>query len=222
MSTTKKNIKKQPKIYTPDDLKNLVCKIEMLNDKIAYMKIHEIMIKDKSIKYTRTDNAMYIDMTKLTNETLIKIDNFLEKNKKTEDVINTNYVPYVDENQSFNVPGSKLTNHEKIMIKRKENNNFINNNEFQPLDVGNLTSDNTDDEKKKKHISDVETEINNKYNSVLARKVKISSAKNTCDSSDSDSYNTNIDHNSDDEIILNKPKTKSNRGRKPKSSSINY
>ena len=61
------------KIYSAIEKKNIVHKIEQIKNKKNFIEIFKI-IKNDNIKYTQNRNGLFIDMNKLSNSTIYKID----------------------------------------------------------------------------------------------------------------------------------------------------
>jgi spermidine synthase len=77
------------KIYNHNEKKELVKKIEKITTKNYYKQIFKI-IKESGIKITQNNNGVFFNMNELSNETLKKIedylDSILEKNKNNIDI----------------------------------------------------------------------------------------------------------------------------------------
>ena len=110
---------------TVKDTPNIDKKI--LREKIKMLSKDECsiifsMIKNNTNKYTENSNGIFINMDYLSNETLIKINNYV--NKITLNKLNTNMIVIEDgvsivNNESNSMPSNiKLSNYEKAIIKR--------------------------------------------------------------------------------------------------------
>lgn len=77
------------KIYTHNEKKELVKKIEKVTTKAHYKQIFKI-IKNSGIKITQNSNGVFFNMNELNNETLQKIDQYIDsilaKNNNNIDV----------------------------------------------------------------------------------------------------------------------------------------
>jgi len=124
---------------TINDTTNIDKKI--LREKIKMLSKDECsiifsMIKNNTNKYTENLNGIFINMDYLSNETLIKINTYV--NKITLNKLNTNMIVIEDgvstvNNESNSTPSNiKLSNYEKAIIKRNhymmEQKTFKNNN----------------------------------------------------------------------------------------------
>ena len=124
---------------TLNDTPNIDKKI--LREKIKMLSKDECsiifsMIKKNTNKYTENLNGIFINMDYLSNETLIKINTYV--NKITLNKLNTNMIVIEDgvstvNNESNSTPSNiKLSNYEKAIIKRNhymmEQKTFKNNN----------------------------------------------------------------------------------------------
>ena len=128
------------KIFTYQDKKKMVYRIEQIKNKKNYIKLFKI-INNENIKFTDNSNGIFINMNLLTDDLLQKIDNFLNLiNNKTKDMIDidtinssvdTDYKPYsIDEFSDYKTYGPKLSNYEKNIIKKNRYND-----ESEDLDI---------------------------------------------------------------------------------------
>jgi hypothetical protein len=65
------------KIYSHNEKKDLVKKMEKITNKLHYKHIYKI-IKSSGIKITTNSNGVFFNMNELSNETLQKIDEFVD------------------------------------------------------------------------------------------------------------------------------------------------
>jgi len=65
------------KIYSHNEKKDLVKKIERLTSKAHYRQVYKLL-KLSGIKITQNNNGVFFNMNDLTNEILLKLDNFLD------------------------------------------------------------------------------------------------------------------------------------------------
>ena len=113
----------------------------LLKDKVLQLSKDECkivfnMIKKDTNKYTQNNNGIFINLDKITNETLLEINNYVNtvtKNKlKTNDIIVNEICNSVNITQSQSK--IKLSNYEKSIIKRnnyiEEQKNFKNSNNW--------------------------------------------------------------------------------------------
>ena len=139
---------KQYNTTTTNKQKDISLNIELIDKKILREKIKQLsknecivifnMIKKNTNKYTENSNGIFINMDYLDNETLIKINKYV--NKITENKLNTNMIVVEDgvsivTNESEQIHSNiKLSNYEKAIIKRNhymiEQKTFKNNNSW--------------------------------------------------------------------------------------------
>jgi hypothetical protein len=116
--------------YTFYHKKKLAYRIEQIKKKKNYLELFKIINED-SDKYTTNKNGVFFNMNSLKNETLKKIEKFLDdldlenNNSHIDNITNsidTEFTPYsVDDFSDYKPMGPKLSNHEKKILKR---NNF--------------------------------------------------------------------------------------------------
>jgi len=119
------------KSYTHLEKKNIVRKIEQIKSKRYFIEIFKI-IKNDNIKYTQNKNGLFIDMNKLSNDTIHKIDTYLKTLElnlsESDSKLSVDSLTFSNnEDDIRNIIGNcKLTNHEKNILKkvRQENNNM--------------------------------------------------------------------------------------------------
>ena len=119
------------KIYSAIEKKNIVHKIEQIKNKKNFIEIFKI-IKNDNIKYTQNRNGLFIDMNKLSNSTIYKIDQYLKSLElnlsESETKLSVDSLTFSNnEDDIRNIIGTyKLTNHEKNILKKfKQKNNII-------------------------------------------------------------------------------------------------
>jgi len=80
------------KQYNHNEKKDLVKKIEKITSKIHYKQIFKI-IKLSGVKITQNSNGVFFNMNELSNETLKKIDDYIDNilNKPTSKIDMTYY-----------------------------------------------------------------------------------------------------------------------------------
>jgi len=94
------------------------------------------MIKKDTDKFTQNNNGIFINLDKLTNKTLLEINNYV--NTVTKNKFKTNDIIVNEICNSVNISSSqskiKLSNYEKSIIKRnnyiEEQKNFKNSNNW--------------------------------------------------------------------------------------------
>jgi len=65
------------KVYSHNEKKDIVKKIEKITSKVHYKQIYKIL-KKSGIKITQNNNGVFFNMNDLTNEVLFQIDQFLD------------------------------------------------------------------------------------------------------------------------------------------------
>jgi beta-glucosidase-like glycosyl hydrolase len=119
------------KIYTAIEKKNIVHKIEQIKNKKHFIEIFKI-IKNDNIKYTQNRNGLFIDMNKLSNSTIHKIEQYLKNLELTlsesDNKLSVDSLTFSNnEDDIRNIIGTyKLSNHEKSILKKfkQESNNI--------------------------------------------------------------------------------------------------
>jgi hypothetical protein len=84
-----------------------------------------------------------MDLSRLSSKTLHAIEIYLNEQKRKLNEIKYDdiYIPYIKDEFIPKTPGPKLSNHEKNIIRQKTIKDIINDDEYQSLDVGTLTSE---------------------------------------------------------------------------------
>lgn len=113
----------------------------LLKDKVLQLSKDECkivfnMIKKDTDKFTQNNNGIFINLDKLTNKTLLEINNYV--NTVTKNKFKTNDIIVNEICNSVNISSSqskiKLSNYEKSIIKRnnyiEEQKNFKNSNNW--------------------------------------------------------------------------------------------
>ncbi len=120
------------KIYSAIEKKNIVYKIEQIKNKKYFIEIFKI-IKNDNIKYTQNRNGLFIDMNKLSNNTIYKIEQYLKSLElsisESENKLSVDSLTFSNnEDDIRNIIGTyKLTNHEKNILKKFKYENINNN-----------------------------------------------------------------------------------------------
>jgi len=110
--------------YSYQERKEISQRIRELTKKEEYIQIFKIIQKDKNTKYTENSNGIWLDLKKLDNSTINKINNYLNKLSNAEelsDSVNSmEYVPYSNDDINFSsiTNGPKFSNYEKSIIRR--------------------------------------------------------------------------------------------------------
>jgi hypothetical protein len=116
------------KKYNYDMIKKMAKKINKINDKKIYTDIIKIIkVMNPDLIITENDNGMFIKFNKLSQQTYLKLDNYIYKNvtKKISDdsdTITTEYVPYVQDEIDSTTEKYRLSNKEKTLIKKQKYN----------------------------------------------------------------------------------------------------
>jgi hypothetical protein len=114
------------KKYNYDMIKKMAKKINKINDKKIYTDIIKIIkVMNPDLIITENDNGMFIKFNKLSQQTYLKLDNYIYKNvtKKISDdsdTITTEYVPYVQDEIDSTTEKYRLSNKEKTLIKKQK------------------------------------------------------------------------------------------------------
>lgn len=121
---------KTNKIYKPEERKMLIYKMEKLKNKKYYIDIFKIMKNDQQCKYTQNKNGLFINIGKLSDETLYKLEKYIDEINKQKIYSESDSTSYQakdnlsdkniikDYDDDFNSDGPKLSNYEKNIIKR--------------------------------------------------------------------------------------------------------
>jgi hypothetical protein len=115
------NIDNNCKEYSKSDKKIIASRIEQIKNKKIYIKLFKI-ISDDNNNYTSNSNGVFLNLNNLHNKTLFKIEKVLDtydnikKIKANNDWINKQF-------NSVEASDIKLTNQEKMFIKRQHNAN---------------------------------------------------------------------------------------------------
>ena len=121
--------------YSREDRKHIVELIENLKNDEDYVAIFEILMQDNSNSYTQNSNGVFLNLSAVSDKTLIRISKYLKKvNKKREqeivvdvDVIPSSNISKVDRTY-------KLSNYEKNIIKQRNLKKVLNeDNEYEEL-----------------------------------------------------------------------------------------
>lgn len=124
--------------YSFNDKKQLSKKIEILNKKGSkdqHIQIGKIILNaiDKN-KITEKNNGIWFDLNIIDDKYIEEIDKVLKDiddyNNKHNDKIS--FVPLYKRNNLLSTKGPKFSNHEKVLIKKFNNNN---DNEYKILDL---------------------------------------------------------------------------------------
>jgi hypothetical protein len=145
--------------YNSDFRKRLVAKIENLNDTNHYTNIFHIL-DNAGVKYNYNSNGVFLNMSKLPDSAILAVIKYLNqienpnlKNSKE----NYEYVPYTKDDIYNKIPGPKLSNLEKRIIKRKNIQEFVDqeeNNQLSELEIGTIVSDGDSERSNSKNRSD--------------------------------------------------------------------
>jgi len=117
-------IHKLPKIYKPEERKMLIYKMEKIKNKKYYIEIFKIMKSDQQCKYTQNKNGLFINIGKLSDDTLYKLEQYIDHINKQKIYSESDSISISDKNiikdcdDDFNSDGPKLSNYEKNIIKR--------------------------------------------------------------------------------------------------------
>lgn len=106
--------------FTYIDRKQIVEKIEKLNNDEDYLAIFDILAEDESSSFHSNSNGVFLNLSSLKDETLENVSNYLKKiaKKNSKKEINDDIIPVtatatVDRQY-------KLSNFEKNIIKQRD------------------------------------------------------------------------------------------------------
>ena len=117
-------VKKEEKVktYNYSERKKISSKVMSIKKKEDYVRLFKIINQDPNNKFTENSNGIWLDFKSLSDETIEKVEKFLNKIKKknkTDSINSHEYVPYsLEENFSNKVNGPKLSNYEKSILRR--------------------------------------------------------------------------------------------------------
>ena len=100
---------KDTKIYNHTEKKDLVKKMEKITSKSHYKQIFKI-IKSSGVKITQNSNGVFFNMNELSNETLKKIDDYIETTSKPSSKIDMTYYNNVIMNNTTQSEGDFTKN----------------------------------------------------------------------------------------------------------------
>ena len=116
------------KVYSKSDKKIIASRIEQIKNKKLYAKIFKIIYVDNN-NYTLCNDGVYLNVNNLHDKTLTKIEKILDmydniKKSKTNDNKWTDLLnsQYNNNSNNNNLPEDKLSNHEKMFLKRQQMN----------------------------------------------------------------------------------------------------
>lgn len=116
------------KIYTKTEKKMIVSRIEQISNKKIYLKLFKIISDDKN-NYTLNTNGIFLNLNNVHDITLLKIEKLLDlydnlkKNKIIDSKWNNHLQNQYNTDTSNNTSDEKLSNHEKLFLKRQQNIN---------------------------------------------------------------------------------------------------
>jgi hypothetical protein len=117
------------KTYNHLEKKNIVRKIEQLKSKKYFIEIFKI-IKTDNIKYTQNKNGLFIDMNKLSNSTIYKIEEYLKSLEfylsESDNKLSVDSLTFSNNEDDIRniIGGCKLSNHEKNILKKVKQENM--------------------------------------------------------------------------------------------------
>ena len=116
------------KIYTKTEKKMIVSRIEQISNKKIYLKLFKIISDDKN-NYTLNTNGIFLNLNNVHDITLLKIEKLLDlydnlkKNKIIDSKWNNHLQNQYNTDVNNNTSDEKLSNHEKLFLKRQQNIN---------------------------------------------------------------------------------------------------
>jgi hypothetical protein len=103
-------------MLTHHEKKNIATRIEQLKNKRYYKHIFKI-VHDGNCNYTSNDNGVYLNINALSDETLVKIREFLDYIEKNKSVIPvpSEYTPYSESESSIS-----MSTHDRNILRRMQ------------------------------------------------------------------------------------------------------
>jgi hypothetical protein len=118
---------KTNRIYNTIVRKKLVENLNKITDNIVLLEIYNIIIEDIGNNYSSNKNGVFVNLNILSDICIKKLINICDKNKINNSLKinnNDNIINYkLDEVDLITEMGHKLTNHEKVFIKKLKKNN---------------------------------------------------------------------------------------------------
>jgi hypothetical protein len=150
------------KIYSHNEKKDLVKKIEKLTSKAHYRQVYKLL-KLSGIKITQNNNGVFFNMNDLTNEILQKLDNFLDSVlNKVNASIDMKYYNDVIMNTTTQSEGTMNKN-----IIDYNNDSYINEIHDEEDD---LKEEGEEDEEKEKIEAKIEAKVQKIEGKIEAKK----------------------------------------------------
>lgn len=122
----------QPTIkqYSLNKKKKIAESVESLKSKKHFKQIFKIIYEESSNSYTKDSSGVYINFNTLSNETLFRVENYLQTINPKNDLVPlpSKYTPYFTDNFCSNDSGIRLSNHEKNFLKYIDNDSEIKKN----------------------------------------------------------------------------------------------
>lgn len=140
------------KKFSYDDLTELVRQVENIKKKSLLNEIRDIIFNtNQNLKYTENSNGIYFHFHNLNQETYIKLDKFLKKNKHliSDDETTDNYFETKinkDKDEIDFLNG--FSNREKNLIKRRLYDNAITKNSEMPNNSDNESNSDSESSNK--------------------------------------------------------------------------
>ena len=117
---------KNNRIYNTIFRKKLVENLDKINDNIVLLEIYNIIIEDIGNNYSSNKNGIFVNLNILSDICIKNLIDICDKNKIINLKINNNdnILNYkLDDVDLITEMGHKLTNHEKVFIKKLKKNN---------------------------------------------------------------------------------------------------
>lgn len=123
--------------YTHDDRKYIVEIIENLKNDKDYVAIFDILSDDVADSYTQNSYGIFINLSTVSDETLDKINKYLNKiNKKRINQIDMDVDVIPEGNCMKNDKAYKLSNYEKNILKQRNLKKVLNDDdEYEELRI---------------------------------------------------------------------------------------
>ena len=123
--------------YTHDDRKYIVEIIENLKNDKDYVAIFDILSDDVADSYTQNSYGIFINLSTVSDETLDKINKYLNKiNKKRINQIDMDVDVIPEGSNMKNDKAYKLSNYEKNILKQRNLKKVLNDDdEYEELRI---------------------------------------------------------------------------------------
>lgn len=121
--------------YSRDERKHIVESIENLKNNEDYVAIFEILTDDGANSYTQNSNGVFLNLSVVSDDTLLKIIKYLKKiNRMKPNNVDVDVDIIPNGNLTKNDRAYKLSNYEKNILKQRNLKKVLNeDNEYEEL-----------------------------------------------------------------------------------------